>query len=95
MHLARAGAPGGEKPVARVRRPAGNATTTIVGPLVAGHPPSRFPVPGPGDPIDTGTPGVGMGSAPPLRPQPGDVMERGIGGPAVQRQRVLARAADT
>ena len=43
----------------------------------------------PGDVISTGTPpGVGMGKKPPVYLKPGDVMEVGIEGLGVQRQRV-------
>jgi 2-keto-4-pentenoate hydratase/2-oxohepta-3-ene-1,7-dioic acid hydratase in catechol pathway len=52
---------------------------------------SRFMVLEPGDVITTGTPpGVGMGMKPPRYLQPGDVMELGIEGLGVQRQRVIA-----
>lgn len=45
----------------------------------------------PGDIISTGTPpGVGMGQNPPLYLKPGDVMELGIAGLGVQRQRTVA-----
>ena len=45
----------------------------------------------PGDVISTGTPpGVGMGQKPPVFLKAGDVMELGIEGLGVQRQRVVA-----
>ncbi len=45
----------------------------------------------PGDVIATGTPpGVGMGMKPPVYLKPGDVMELGVAGLGVQRQRVKA-----
>lgn len=45
----------------------------------------------PGDVISTGTPaGVGLGMKPPRYLQPGDVMELGIEGLGVQRQKVVA-----
>jgi 2,4-diketo-3-deoxy-L-fuconate hydrolase len=45
----------------------------------------------PGDVISTGTPpGVGLGQKPPVYLKPGDVMELGIEGLGVQRQRVAA-----
>lgn len=48
----------------------------------------------PGDCIATGTPpGVGLGMKPNLWLQPGDVMELGVEGLGVQRQRVLAYGA--
>lgn len=55
---------------------------------------SRFMSLQPGDVISTGTPpGVGMGQNPPLFLKPGDVMELGIEGLGVQRQRVVADGA--
>jgi 2,4-diketo-3-deoxy-L-fuconate hydrolase len=52
---------------------------------------SRFMSLQPGDVISTGTPpGVGMGQKPPLYLKAGDVMELGIEGLGVQRQRVVA-----
>ncbi|HYC94544.1 MAG TPA: fumarylacetoacetate hydrolase family protein [Sphingomicrobium sp.] len=52
---------------------------------------SRFMSLQPGDIISTGTPpGVGMGQKPPRYLQAGDVMELGIDGLGVQRQRVIA-----
>lgn len=45
----------------------------------------------PGDILSTGTPpGVGMGQKPPVYLRPGDVMELGVEGLGVQRQRVIA-----
>ena len=52
---------------------------------------SRFMSLQPGDIISTGTPpGVGMGQKPPQYLKAGDVMELGIDGLGVQRQRVVA-----
>lgn len=52
---------------------------------------SRFMSLQPGDVISTGTPpGVGMGQKPPQYLKDGDVMELGIEGLGVQRQRVIA-----
>jgi len=52
---------------------------------------SRYMTLLPGDVISTGTPpGVGLGQKPPLYLKPGDVMELGIAGLGVQRQRVAA-----
>jgi 2-keto-4-pentenoate hydratase/2-oxohepta-3-ene-1,7-dioic acid hydratase in catechol pathway len=51
---------------------------------------SQFLVLEPGDLVNTGTPpGVGLGLDPPVYLQPGDVMELGISGLGMQRQRVL------
>jgi ureidoglycolate lyase len=47
----------------------------------------------PGDVISTGTPpGVGLGQTPEVYLKPGDVMELGIEGLGVQRQKVEASA---
>ncbi|MGN6788808.1 MAG: fumarylacetoacetate hydrolase family protein [Rhodanobacteraceae bacterium] len=47
----------------------------------------------PGDVVSTGTPpGVGLGQKPPVYLKPGDVMELGIAGLGVQRQRVTVSA---
>jgi len=52
---------------------------------------SRYMTLLPGDVISTGTPpGVGLGQKPPVYLKPGDVMELGIAGLGVQRQRVAA-----
>lgn len=52
---------------------------------------SRYMALLPGDVISTGTPpGVGLGQKPPVYLKPGDVMELGIDGLGVQRQRVVA-----
>ncbi|HKV65759.1 MAG TPA: fumarylacetoacetate hydrolase family protein [Rhodanobacteraceae bacterium] len=52
---------------------------------------SRYMALLPGDVISTGTPpGVGLGQKPPVYLRPGDVMELGIAGLGVQRQRVVA-----
>jgi 2,4-diketo-3-deoxy-L-fuconate hydrolase len=52
---------------------------------------SRYMTLEPGDVISTGTPpGVGLGQKPPVYLKPGDVMELGIEGLGVQRQRVAA-----
>jgi len=51
---------------------------------------SRFMSLHPGDVISTGTPpGVGLGQKPPVFLSPGDVMELGIEGLGVQRQKVV------
>ena len=74
-----------------IRRQTGNTTTMIFDPYFVVHYLSQFLVLEPGDLIDTGTPpGVGMGFTPPIWLQPGDVMELGIEGLGVQRQKVLA-----
>ena len=52
---------------------------------------SRFMSLMPGDVISTGTPpGVGLGQDPPVWLQPGNVIELGISGLGVQRQKVVA-----
>ena len=74
-----------------VRRQTGNTRTMVFDPYFVVHYLSQFLVLEPGDLIDTGTPpGVGMGFTPPIWLQPGDVMELGIEGLGVQRQKVLA-----
>jgi 2,4-diketo-3-deoxy-L-fuconate hydrolase len=74
-----------------VRRQTGNTKTMIFDPFFIVHYLSQFLVLEPGDLINTGTPpGVGMGFTPPVWLQAGDVMELGIDGLGVQRQRVLA-----
>jgi 2,4-didehydro-3-deoxy-L-rhamnonate hydrolase len=73
-----------------VRRQAGSTKTMIFDPYFIVHYLSQFLVLEPGDLINTGTPpGVGMGFAPPIWLQPGDVMELGITGLGAQRQSVV------
>jgi 2,4-diketo-3-deoxy-L-fuconate hydrolase len=73
-----------------VRRQTGNTKTMIFDPYFIVHYLSQFLVLEPGDLINTGTPpGVGMGLTPPVWLQPSDVMELGIQGLGVQRQKVL------
>jgi len=73
-----------------VRRQTGNTRTMIFDPFVVVHHLSQFMVLEPGDLINTGTPpGVGMGQRPPVYLRPGDVMELGIDGLGVARQRVV------
>jgi 2,4-didehydro-3-deoxy-L-rhamnonate hydrolase len=73
-----------------VRRQTGSTRTMIFDPFVIVHYLSQFLVLEPGDLINTGTPpGVGMGHKPPVWLQPGDVMELGIDGLGVARQRVV------
>jgi 2,4-didehydro-3-deoxy-L-rhamnonate hydrolase len=73
------------------RRQTGNTKTMVFDPYFVVHYLSQFLVLEPGDLIDTGTPpGVGMGFTPPIWLQPGDMMELGIEGLGVQRQKVLA-----
>lgn len=56
---------------------------------------SRYMTLSPGDVISSGTPaGVGLGMKPPTYLKPGDVMELGIQGLGLQRQRVVAHPAD-
>jgi 2,4-diketo-3-deoxy-L-fuconate hydrolase len=74
-----------------VRRQTGSTATMIFDPFVIVHHLSQFMVLEPGDLINTGTPpGVGMGLSPQVWLQPDDVMELGIDGLGVQRQRVIA-----
>jgi 2,4-didehydro-3-deoxy-L-rhamnonate hydrolase len=74
-----------------IRRQTGNTKTMVFDPYFVVHYLSQFLVLEPGDLIDTGTPpGVGMGFTPPIWLQPGDMMELGIEGLGVQRQKVLA-----
>jgi 2,4-didehydro-3-deoxy-L-rhamnonate hydrolase len=74
-----------------VRRQNGSTKTMIFDPYFIVHYLSQFLVLEPGDLINTGTPpGVGMGFDPPQWLQPGDVMELGIEGLGIQRQRVQA-----
>ncbi len=73
------------------RRQTGSTATMLFGPAYLVHYLSQFMVLEPGDLINTGTPpGVGMGADPPTYLRPGDVMELGIEGLGVQRQRVVA-----
>jgi 2-keto-4-pentenoate hydratase/2-oxohepta-3-ene-1,7-dioic acid hydratase in catechol pathway len=52
---------------------------------------SQFMALHPGDVIATGTPpGVGMGQKPPVFLKEGDVVELGVEGLGVQRQRVIS-----
>lgn len=77
-----------------IRRQTGSTSTMIFDPYFIVHYLSQFMVLEPGDLINTGTPpGVGMGFAPPVWLQPGDVMELGIDKLGSQRQRVLARTS--
>jgi len=73
-----------------VRRQTGSTKTMIFDPYFIVHHLSQFLVLEPGDLINTGTPpGVGMGFAPPIWLQPGDVVELGIAGLGTQRQNVI------
>lgn len=73
-----------------IRRQTGNTSRMIFDPYFLVHYLSQFLVMEPGDLINTGTPpGVGMGFSPPVWLQPGDVIELGITGLGVQRQKVL------
>lgn len=69
----------------------GNTRTMIFDvPTLVSHI-SRYMTLLPGDVISTGTPpGVGLGRKPPVFLSPGDVMELGIDGLGLQRQRVVA-----
>ncbi len=69
----------------------GNTRTMIFDvPTLVSHI-SRYMTLLPGDVISTGTPpGVGLGRKPPVFLRPGDVMELGIDGLGLQRQRVVA-----
>jgi len=74
-----------------VRRQTGTTKTMIFDPYTIVHYLSQFMVLEPGDLINTGTPpGVGMGHTPQIWLRPGDVMELGIDGLGVARQRVVA-----
>ena len=74
-----------------VRRQTGSTATMLFGPHFLVHYLSQFMVLEPGDLISTGTPpGVGMGLRPPVFLQAGDVVELGIDGLGVARQRVVA-----
>jgi 2-keto-4-pentenoate hydratase/2-oxohepta-3-ene-1,7-dioic acid hydratase in catechol pathway len=73
-----------------VRRQTGSTATMIFKPYEIVRYLSQFMVLEPGDLINTGTPpGVGTGFKSPVWLQPGDVMELGIDGLGVQRQRVV------
>lgn len=73
-----------------VRRQTGNTRRMIFDPYFLVHYLSQFLVLEPGDMINTGTPpGVGMGFSPPVWLRAGDVIELGIDGLGVQRQRVV------
>jgi len=72
-----------------VRRQNGNTSTMIFKVPFLIHYISRYITLMPGDLILTGTPpGVGMGMKPPMYLAHGDIMELGIGGLGVQRQKV-------
>ncbi|TAN01749.1 MAG: FAA hydrolase family protein [Rhodanobacteraceae bacterium] len=69
----------------------GNTRTMIFGVAELVSHISRYMALLPGDVISTGTPpGVGLGQKPPVYLKPGDVMELGIDGLGLQRQRVVA-----
>jgi 2,4-didehydro-3-deoxy-L-rhamnonate hydrolase len=73
-----------------VRRQTGSTATMIFDPFHIVHYISQFLVLEPGDLINTGTPpGVGMGFEPQVWLDEGDVMELGIDGLGLQRQRVV------
>lgn len=78
------------------RMQTGNTRTMIFGVSDIVSYVSQFMTLEPGDLITTGTPpGVGLGHKPePLYLRPGDVMELGIEGLGVQRQRVMAWSKD-
>ena len=77
--------------VNRHRYQIGNTRTMIFGVAELVSHISRYMTLLPGDVISTGTPpGVGLGQRPPVYLKPGDVMELGIGGLGLQRQRVVA-----
>lgn len=74
-----------------VRRQTGSTASMLFDPAFLVHYLSQFMVLEPGDLISTGTPpGVGMGLRPPVFLQAGDVVELGIDGLGVARQRVVA-----
>lgn len=74
-----------------VRRQTGSTSTMVFDPYFIVHYISQFMVLEPGDLINTGTPpGVGLGFKPPIYLQAGDVMELGMTGLGVQRQKVIA-----
>ena len=73
-----------------VRRQTGSTATMVFDPFTIVAYLCQFLVLEPGDLVNTGTPpGVGMGLTPPVFLQPGDVMELGVTGLGVQRQRVV------
>jgi 2-keto-4-pentenoate hydratase/2-oxohepta-3-ene-1,7-dioic acid hydratase in catechol pathway len=72
----------------------GSTATMIFDPHFIVHYLSQFMILEPGDLINTGTPpGVGMGYDPQIWLQPNDVVELGIDGLGVQRQRVAPQPA--
>lgn len=72
----------------------GSTATMIFGPHFIVHYLSQFMILEPGDLINTGTPpGVGMGYNPQIWLQAGDVVELGIDGLGVQRQRIAPQPA--
>ncbi|MVW79928.1 fumarylacetoacetate hydrolase family protein [Bordetella sp. 02P26C-1] len=76
-----------------VRRQTGNTATMIFGVKYLVHYISQYVTLMPGDLIITGTPpGVGMGMKPAVFLQHGDMMELGIEGLGVQRQKVVRAA---
>lgn len=78
------------------RRQEGTTSDLIFDPYFIVRYLSRFMVLEPGDLINTGTPhGVGMAMDPPQWLRAGDVMELGITGLGVQRQRVVEPVAHT
>jgi len=69
----------------------GSTATMVFGPAQLVSYLSQFMSLQPGDIISTGTPpGVGLGQTPPVYLKAGDVMELGIAGLGVQRQKVVA-----
>ena len=71
----------------------GSTATMVFGPAMLVSYISQFMSLQPGDIISTGTPpGVGLGQKPPVFLKSADVMELGITGLGVQRQRVVAAA---
>ncbi|CAN5329255.1 fumarylacetoacetate hydrolase family protein [soil metagenome] len=73
-----------------VRRQTGSTATMIFSPAFLVHYLSQFLTLEPGDLINTGTPpGVGMGFSPQVFLHGGELMELGIDGLGVQRQRVV------
>jgi 2-keto-4-pentenoate hydratase/2-oxohepta-3-ene-1,7-dioic acid hydratase in catechol pathway len=72
----------------------GSTRTMIFGVRHLVHYVSQFMILNPGDVITTGTPpGVGLGFKPPRFLKAGDVMELGIEGLGVQKQKVVAWSA--
>ena len=73
------------------RRQTGSTATMVFKPAYLVQYLSRFMALEPGDLINTGTPpGVGLGMVPPTDLRDGDVVELGIDGLGVQRQRIRA-----